>query len=341
MIAAALGGLSGLMGYDELKDLFEGSAKRMGYNMNVDAEIRKYVRQLTGSASAADYVLHGWARRGFNFAHILDALGSFATGRPGRGFLSMEPGQNVGAPVLDFSKMIAPRMLPIEVGKLISPYQDPKKVLFEQSQKASGAVFSVGVNIAKALMNYKQEGTDVKRWENAVPRIIGSISKATRTYSEGRERFGGAAPSSSRTFLKYDVRDTEQLAEIIFQGMGFNTLRQSTEWDFTRAKLEHKQFIEGSRKVLLEQLFETIQDKDPEAKQHVINDIRKFNEMVKGTEDRGYAITSENAQQSLRSRMREFQAGEAGLSTKKREIPVIREMRELYPNMGVVDVQRR
>lgn len=341
LTAAALGGLAGLMGYDEVKELFEAILKQLGFNANVDREIRKYITQFTGSPEAADYVLHGWARRGFNVAHILDALGSFATGRPGRGLLDPPHlgAVNVGAPVLDMSSSISPKLLPVQVGKLLSPFQDPREVVSEQGARASGAVFSVAFNMYKALMGSKEEFSDTKRWEKAVPRAAAGISKTFRAFTEERERFGGTAPSSARTLVKYDMRDTEQIAEVIFRGMGFRPLRESTEWDFHHAKLEHRQFIEGTRKLLLEQLFETIKDKDDKGKQSVIGDIRKFNERVRGTDDRAYAITGEGIQRSMQQRARELALSEAGLSGKKREIPVIRGLRELYPR--AVEIQRR
>ena len=93
LISMLLGGMGGIPGYDDLKELVEAAFKWLGYNTDPETEVRRYILQFTNGQVPPDMVLHGLARRGFGIPALLDALGSLATGRPGRGLLLPGPNQ--------------------------------------------------------------------------------------------------------------------------------------------------------------------------------------------------------------------------------------------------------
>ena len=85
--------------------------------------------------------------------------------------------------------------------------------------------------------------------------MIGGVSKAFRTYTEGWER-GAGGVLGAPTITNYDPRDTEQLMEIIGLGLGYNNLRTAAAWDRIIAQQEHTAFIDMTRKGLMEQMNE-------------------------------------------------------------------------------------
>src|SRR3972149_6878462 len=107
----------------------------------------------------------------------------------------------------------------------------------------------------KAIFSSDKEWGDFKRWERAVPRAAGALSRAYRAYSEGRER-GRGGPNSAPTIVPYDVRDPEQMMEVIFMGLGYQPLRQQARWDNILAKVEVEKFYDGKRNGLLAQFDE-------------------------------------------------------------------------------------
>lgn len=340
----AVGGLMAIPGYEELKGILQALLKQFGHNVDIDTEMGRHILQWTDGTVPPDIILHGNARRGFHVPAILDMMGSYATGRPGRGYLEPGPGVNVSFPMLDLSKGATPKLFPVDIGKLMTPYQSTDRAVAEASQRAAGAAFSPAFNLYNALMNSKMEADDFKRWERVLPRAFAGMSKSIRVYAEERERAPRGGPAGAKTQLNYDVRDPEQLMEIIFQGLGYTTLRQSREWDFKKAEIEHTTFVKGSRQGIMEQFYEAMMSQDPKEMESVSDDIAKYNERVKGTPDAAYAITEEGLKTSLRNRVQEKTLDEAGLAREKRKIPVIRDLREVYPKAvgdKVIDVQRR
>lgn len=339
LVAAALGGASALPGWDDIRELVEAGLKHLNYNVDLNVEMRRYIMQFTNGKVPPDMVLHGLARRGFGLPALLDGLGSYATGRPGRGLLLPEPQKNTpwlqSWPWLDRSKSITGPLLPVEIGKMMQPFQKTDKMIAEQAQRASGAAFSVFFNMYKAAMDPDLPATDWKRWEKAMPRAFGSVSKATRTFTEGKSRDRTGAPQ-----IEYDVRDPEQLAEIIFQGLGYQTLREAQKWDQTSAIMEHKAFVAGTQKMLYSQLHEAIQSGNEEERAKVVEAIHKFNDQIRGTPDAGYTITSDSARKSIQTRARDRALKEMGLPPQKRDVPIYRDIQGLFPE-SVIDVKRR
>lgn len=333
-----LGGLASFPGWDDLKEIIKGVARwKFGRDFDIEKELRKYIMDYTGSEAGADLALHGFARKGFGVPALLDLMGSLYTGKPGRGLTSNTPGVNVSAPVIDMSRAISMgNVLPAEVGKMINP-DKTSTVIGEQTQRASGAVFSVGFNLYKAMWD-QRDIFDPKRWEKAVPRALAMTSRAFRAYDEQRERTNLGGPNSAATIVNYNVRDTEHLMEILAIAGGFQTERVSTRWDRIMSQVEAEKFYEMRKKALLSQLFEAKKGGIPQEQDDVVSLIQQFNDGIPEYA-RGYKITGETAKRSMQARERELGNREAGVPSKKAARPISEYLDSLYPSVPV-DMRR-
>jgi hypothetical protein len=320
VVSALMGGLAGIPGYEDLRDIL----KALGHWMNKDFNVEHALREFVNSH--------------FNGKILLDLMGSFATGRPGRGFDGKQQGQNVPFPVLDRHRAITlGPLLPVELGKLFDPTDDVNRTIAEQGQRASGAVFSVGFNIYKAIMDNKLAATDPKRWERAIPRELGDLTRTWRAFNEGRERSRGGVQSAP-TIAEFNWRDSEQAAEMLAMATGYQPLRMQAKWDMIMAQVEVQKFYEMQQKTLFGQLFEARKGGNQAETSDVLESIRRFNRELPPIA-RGYTITQENATKSIQGRERELIARERGIPTQKRNVPIARHVNELFPET-TVDVRR-
>lgn len=335
LIMMALGGAGGVPGYDDLRDMVRALAYQLfGKDFNLDREIRKYVLQFFDGSVPPDVVLHGLARKGFGLPALMDLMGS----APPRG-LSGEHSSNVPMPVLDRSRAISMGNIdPLHVGKLFGPAKDVDKAIAESTQSASGAVFSVAFNMYKALMNPSGEPDFKKRFEPAMPRALGDLSQAYRAYSEGRERSKGGGPNSASTIVPFDVRDTEQMMEIIAIALGYQPTRMQAKWDSVLAKAEVTAFYNITRNGLLQQYFEANRGGIPQEIEATLEKIRDYNVGLPEW-NRANVISPDVLKTSVTNRAREVNARESGVPTQRRNIGISREVDRLFPET-TVDVRR-
>jgi hypothetical protein len=334
-----MSGMMGLPGAEDMEDIAKLLGKWLfGKDWKLQIAVREFIKEHTDGTIPADLILHGFARKGFGVPAMLDAAGSLYTGKPGRG-LRPGPGQNVPAPVTDMSRSLGMGrlLLGVELGKLLSP-GDTDRAIAEQSQKASGAIFGYGFNLYKFLVDKDSNWKDAKDWERIMPRALASASRAYRVYSEGRERVGSAGPNAASTVLPYDRRDTEQFAEIVAMGLGFQPTRQTGQWDFVRAKRESEEYFETSRGVLLGQFAETLYSKDETERKKVIESIKEFNKELPQWA-KGMSITPDTVKQSMQTRVRTRTLQEQGLPAQKSKVGIARHIQELFPE-STVDVRR-
>lgn len=343
LMAALLGGQGAIPGYDEFRDILKFIAKHLfGKDFNLDLKTREWVTQLTNGTVPPDIVLHGLARGGFGIPALLDLMGS----KPSRG-LGVGPGQNTAVPQFDMSRMVSmSHFLPFELGKLLDPGKNQDKALAEQTQRASGAVFSVGFNLYKALQgdsgavngpNDPKWWAEWKRWEKTIPRALKDTSHAMRAFVEGRER-GKGGPESAPTIVPFDPRDTEQMSEIIGLGLGFTPRRLQEKWDSIMAKVEVQGYFDVKREALLQQMFEATSGKDPKEIESVTKDIRKFNSELPDFA-RGKGISFDTVQNSIRTRALQKNARESGVPFQKSNIGISQHIDALFPGT-VIDVRK-
>lgn len=335
LIAALLGGMGGLPGYDDFRDILRAVALWLfGKDFNLDRKVREWVTQHTDGTIPPDIVLHGLARIGFGIPALVDMLGH----APGRGLRSTMPGQNVPFPTLDRSKALSMgNILPVEIGKLMAPQKDVNATIAEQTQKASGAVFSVGFNLYKFLQS-DEAISDPKRWEKTIPRALMSASRSYRAFSEGRER-GKGGPNSAPTIVPFDTRDTEQMMEALAMAAGYQPVRLQAKWDSILAKVEVEKYYGMRRSALLHQMFEATSGKIPQEIDAVRKDIIKYNKDIIGTPAAGKVILPETLQSSMENRQRARIAKEIGIPNQTGNIGISRYVDTLFPET-TVDVRR-
>jgi hypothetical protein len=337
LVAAALGGLGGIPGAEDTKNLIQAMLRFLGFNADVEKAMMTYIKDNLGeSIVPADVILHGLARRGFGIPAALDALGSVFTGRPGRGLDMTKQGQNVPAPVFDRSKAVTPGpIIPEAVWQLMDPGKEVGESIGGASSQALGYGFSAAVNMFKAISDNHLHWTDLKRWEKAEPRALASLSKMYRGLTEAdpdrpgftRERSGG--PQSGTTVTRYDLRDPEQLMEVLGVGLGYNDLRRANEWNRITHQNEHTKYIDIQRKGLMEQYDEARQS-SPQEFDALLQKIQDFNEGLSDV-DKGKAITSKSIKESMQGRARQKAARENNIPVQKGNRPIAEEYERIYP----------
>ena len=336
LISAAMGGLGGIPGVEDLKNIIQAMLRFLGYNADVEKAIRTYIKDNLGDGVPGDVVLHGLARRGFGIPAVLDALGSIYTGRPGRGLDMTKPGQNIPYPVLDRSKAVTPGpIIPEAVWQLMDPSKSVGESIGGAQTQALGYGFSAAVNMWKAIADNHLHVTDLKRWEKAEPRALASLSKMYRALTEAdpekpgftRERSGG--PKTGTTVTRYDIRDPEQLMEVIAVGLGYNDLRRANEWDRIIHQSEHTKYVDMQRKALLEQ-YDEARRSSPQEFDALKQKIQEFNSGLSEM-DRGKMITAKTIESSMGARAREKTAREQNIPVQRGNRPIAQEYERVYP----------
>lgn len=356
LIAMVIGGMQGIPGYEDFKGIIKAIGRWFEKDFDIDKGIRQYVLNLTNGQIPPDLILQGMARKGFGLPWFADMMGSFYTGRPGRGFDGRQAGQNVPWPILDRSRALTlGNILPFELGKTFTPTERTDRVIADQTQKASGAVFSVGFNMFKFIMDNDLAITDPKRWERAIPRILASNSRAWRTYNEGLERgrrggtlggvpFVDAQGRGAPAIVRYDApgnffgRDTEQMMEILAMAGGYQNMRQQAKWDLDFAKEESYEYFELQKKALLRQLHEATIGRIPAEIEYVKNRIRAWNGSLPAWA-RAEGITGDSALRSVETRERARIHREAGVPVQESRRGIAAHMNTLFPE-ATVDVRR-
>lgn len=328
LVMGMLGGLMGLPGGEDLREILKVIGWRLfGKDFDLDREARRMVINMFGETEGvrqfADMILHGTSRQGYGIPAFMDMLGGTV-------------GVDIPMPVFDRSASVsAGTLLPVELGKLFGPpTQSSEAVIAGQAQKASGAVFGAGFNIYKALTNHKIDADDTKRWERAVPRALGSLAKAYRVGQEGRER-----TSTGSTLVSYDVRDPQQLFEVMGIAAGYTPYRQSLQWNRVMAGQEVVKLWDIQRNGLMKQMGNAVLGRDQKEIDRVREAIVKFNHNLPEAA-RGKAITSDTLRASLGTQARTRAAQEAEISVKKSDIPILQEVKKLYPESQRTSVRK-
>lgn len=348
LVAMLLGGAGGVPGYDDIESLVQGIGRwQFGKDWDANRATREYIINLFNGQIPPDLVLHGLSRRGFGLPALMDLIGSTYTGRPGRGLSPTEIvngqrvynyGKNVPMPVVDRSRAITMgQILPFDLGTMLGPERDANSVIGEQTQKASGAVFSVGFNMYKAAVDMHRPLSDPKRWERAIPRVLSSASRGFRALTEGRERMRGGV-NSAPTLIQYDRNNPEEFLEALSLFAGYQPLRQQAQWDRNMARSEVEKTLTFKRTLLYEQMYEALAAKDQEEIGRVRGLIKNFNDTLPPWA-KGRVITPEGLEKSMEGRARERNASESGIPSRETSIGTARHVDELYPE-ATIDVRR-
>lgn len=347
VLMLGVGGLMGIPGYDDLEEIAKVIGWRLfGKNYNLSHEIHKFVKEVTGSDTAAEVALNGTARMGFGVPWIMDLLGQAS----GMWRMNKIPGTQRLEGGIDMSRSVGTGLIvPVEWGKLFGPPLDPTdKVLGTSTVRSLGAMGSVANNMYK-FASSKDSLTDMRRIELAMPRFARQWSKAFRAYQEG-----AYTTQKGDRVATVNVRDTEHLAELLNMGLGFQPTRLSRAWDQERNFQEIMHFLDMQRKILLDQRFAATkiknETKQKEEFERVEAAIREFNdglpqwakEDIKITKDgklttAGFQILEETKIRSMRARAKAQEARESGIPLRVGARGLRREMQRLYPAATVID----
>ena len=367
LMMLGLAGVYGLPGSEDITDIVQALGKwYFGKDFNVKLALRQLILDVGHGVVPPDLVLHGLGRKSFGIPALMDMMGE----HPGRGLggapdtpetranyakYAMEmrlkgtiPGsyeefqkqhsQNTPAPQVDMSNSLGMgRLLPFDLGKVLDPGNDPNTAIAGTAQQASGAVFSVGFNLYKALQDDKTPATDWKRWERTLPRAVASASRAYRAYDEGRER-GKGGPAGAATITNYNARDPEQMMEIAAMAAGFMPSRQSAQWDSISAQAEVQAKFKFEKQLLMTQMYEAtigkVAGEQDRVKAAIIDYNKNLPDWAKGEQ-----ITGKALKESIEGRYKDKLYREAGVPRQKTSIPVARHIQGLFPE-SVVDVRK-
>lgn len=344
-----LTGIMGLPGAEEVEDIVNFIGRRLyGKDWNAQQRIREILTDM-GQGELSELVLHGMAKKGFGIPALLDMFGE----NPSRGltaptFVGSDAGgwssraghsNNVPAPVLDRSQALGMgRLLPVNIGKLLDPGKDVDKVLGQEAQRASGAVFSVGFNLAKALydLNAGADPYDFKTWEKAMPRAMGAATRGWRAYDEHRSR-GKGGEFGAQTIIPYDVRDTEQMMEVIAMGLGYTPARETNRWAFLTAVADAEAKAKFEQEILLQQRFEAQMGGGEEEINRAVQAIIDYNEKLPD-HLLGYRISADTLQKSMEARARAKAEREAGIPSQLRNRGIMERYKRLFQE-SITDVR--
>jgi hypothetical protein len=316
LVMGALGGMQGLMGFDNVNSLLKTIAYRaFGKDFDLEDTARHFAHDVLNDVIPADILMHGVSSQGFGLPHIANSLGWHA-------FPTIDLSKSVGfGDVLGFDPF-AP----------LGPVKDPMRETFKQATKATGAAFSLPINLyefAAGADNF----ASLKKYESIMPRWLGSLSKAYRYGTQGKE-----VNSAGNAVVKFDVADTQNMMEILARAAGFNPRRLTEEWGRVQATAQAEAFWDLKRQGLMRQFADTIKNNDDEGRQRTLEAIKNFNQTLPD-EAKPKAITSKALKASVHQRLRVQALQEQGLPAQRSNILISKEIEKYYPRGWPQDLQ--
>ena len=308
LVMGALGGMMGLPGADNINSFLKTMAYRLfGKDFDLEDEGRHFARDVLNGYIDPDILMHGLSVKGFGLPLVMHSIGAN------------------WYPTTDMSRSVGMgNLLPADPFKPAGPVLDPQHETLRQITNGVGAAFGLQLNIYDFATS-NDNFTDLKKYEGWAPRFMGNITHAFRYAYSGEEtnRAGNA-------IVRFDVRDTEQMMEILARAMGMQPRRLTEEWARIQAKTESSNYWTLRKEGLMRQFAETVKSNDKESKDRVVEAIRQYNKQLPA-EARGYAITDKGLTASVTQRLRGQQMTDAGLPTNKRDIPLMQEVEKYYP----------
>jgi len=309
LIMGALGGMQGLLGAENVNGIIKALGWQLfGKDWDLWDEVRHFSHDVLNDGIGPDLLLHGVSSRGFGMPAVMHSMGFNAF------------------PTVDMSRSIGVGdVLGFDPTKPLQPTKAPREEEFRQMERASGAAFALPLSLYDFAAS-SQDVTKLKSYEPLVPRFFGNLSKAYRYWSEGQEtnRAGNAV-------VKFDPHDTENMMEILAQGLGFQPRRKTEAWEKVAGISEAVTYWDLRRSGLMRQFADAIKRGDSEGKDRVIEAIKNYNTKLPD-EAKSKAITSKELKASVQQRMKVRARQEAGLPAVKANIPLARGLEPYYPS---------
>lgn len=309
LVLLVFAGIKGLPFQDDMEQLVEGVAARLGYNLDLEREVREFTQATFGDAVNPDLLLRGISRQGFGLKTIGDMTGLPLPGMDLSGSLSM------GSPVHVISPMVQ------AAGKLLKG-QDYEDVMAGFTADSVGPAFGIPLEMIKAIAANDLPWNDPKRWEAASPSALRNLMRAGRYATEGEERTRTGA-----TLVEFDKNDMEAWMEIVAQAAGFTNTRVSRAWDKAGMLREAEMFWAGRRGGLYAQYYRAKSYNDKDGLEAVMKAVERYNKSVPFSQMR---IGKKDLEKSFKQRTTAAGKREAGLPATKALIPVFEEIKGLH-----------
>ena len=316
-------GVAGLPGAEDLEELVNAVARTyFGKDFSLEVKARELVNELSqGSVfeeTGADLFLHGLSRYSF-----------------GPGLLQ----EGLGIPQFDASANGSMgRLIPgfAETMRAVGRGDDWKGVTSELARDVAGAGFGQIFPMIQFLSGVASgdiSAGDWKKWEAVMPRAVKAMSKAGRYYVDEEV----TTASGNSLGVKFDLRDPDDIATLIAQGLGFAPTQVNMTWDKIMMQNDTRKFYQNERTTLMTQLSYAIREKDTAARATTMKSIQSFNKEMQSLGLGAMAITAEGIKQSLKQRAVARAKQEAGLPTQKSATPLYQKIEKLFPGIEEVE----
>jgi hypothetical protein len=308
-IMGVLGGMQGLLGEENVSGVIKALGWQVfGKDWDLEDQVRGFAHDVLNDNIGADLLLHGASVRGFGLPAVMHSMGFNAF------------------PTVDMSRSIGVGdVLGFDPTKPLQPTKAPREEEFRQMERAAGAAFALPMSLYDFAAS-SQDLSKLKSYEALMPRFFGNLSKAYRYWSQGQEtnRAGNAV-------IKFDPQDTENMMEVLAQGLGFQPRRKTEAWEKTAGITQAITYWDLRRAGLMRQFADAIKRQDEEGKKSTIEAIRNYNQKLP-PEAASKAITSKELRSSVEQRMQVKARQEAGLPATKSNIGIAKALEPYYPS---------
>jgi hypothetical protein len=171
-------------------------------------------------------------------------------------------------------------------------------------ERSGGAATSALIQTMRAFAS--TDPNSWKRWEKALPAALRNASKAIRLGATGAE-----TTRSGEIIAEYDPNNPRDFAELIFQGLGFQSRRTSSGWqEYIHRKESVRYYQMRKRSILRDNTFAVV-NKDREGMADMKKAIQKYNNVVPFPEMK---ISGQDISTSIKTYMRNRAKAEAGFA---------------------------
>ena len=312
LVMGFLGGLGGVPGYEEAKDLLKTLGwKLFGRDWDIEREARQFIVDTSNGTIPPDTLVHGLSRYGFGLPALVDAIGN-----------TMHLG-NVPFPTMDLSNYAGVGAIsPVQTWPLFDPngMQHPDEAIGKATEQSIGAAYSLGFSLYRVL----DDPQNWRAWATLVPRAAWNLTRAWDALHDNVTTANGAH------IIRFDPQDTREMAEALAMGLGYNTLRYEQSWDRLKAIQEVESMWQFRKEMLVRQFTDAVVRKNSADRARALNAIRQFNRTVP-TGLSAQRIAPNELTSAATSRLKSNALLERGRSPQARNIGIVNEMNRLYP----------
>lgn len=316
LVLAMLIANAGIMGIPFMQDaaevitwLIRKYQKESGdYSIPADAKylmregVGKMVEQVNGEPDAVvtDAILHGAGRYGWG----LGALGRR---------------MDMPVPDVDLSGSLGLGRIIPGISAINAP--DLNAAVAEGTEGILGPALGIPMQLVRAM--HDEHGSALEKAAAYGPQFMKYPLKSWQWYKEG-----AAETKSGTRIAEFDPSDPLHGAELMAHAMGFPLTRVRRRQDAYGLEYELVMYYRTSRGLVLRNLYEAAMTQDPQVLKDAREALQRYNNSVPVPALR---ITAAEAKASLKGRATSDAMKDRYLPTNKRDIPLVKEIREAFP----------